>query len=156
MGEVSCRLGPVGVSFLSRAVEVSQQSFLASLGLDAASQSYIILLKKKKQKRWNSSSVSVSLSPGKVGEPVYSPGHSGSQATSPISLPPLRNNNHNPLTVRTQAFLHMAPLPSGYCIAHCRRGTGMFLQMQNETSAHGVEHEKKPGTECIEQFSLFG
>ncbi|KAF7642659.1 hypothetical protein LDENG_00253480, partial [Lucifuga dentata] len=31
----------------------------------------------------------------KVGEPVYSP---GSQTTSPVTLPPLRNNNLNPLT----------------------------------------------------------
>ncbi|KAI3366974.1 hypothetical protein L3Q82_009250, partial [Scortum barcoo] len=33
----------------------------------------------------------------KVGEPVYSPGHGGSQTTSPVALPRLRNN-HNPLT----------------------------------------------------------
>ncbi|XP_047245505.1 dual specificity tyrosine-phosphorylation-regulated kinase 2 isoform X1 [Girardinichthys multiradiatus] len=38
------------------------------------------------------------LPTGKSGEPVCSPGHSASQTTSPITLPPLRNNNHNPLT----------------------------------------------------------
>ncbi|XP_008399021.1 dual specificity tyrosine-phosphorylation-regulated kinase 2 isoform X2 [Poecilia reticulata] len=38
------------------------------------------------------------LPTGKSGEPVCSPGHSGSQTTSPVALPPLRNNNHNPLT----------------------------------------------------------
>ncbi|XP_076015886.1 dual specificity tyrosine-phosphorylation-regulated kinase 2 isoform X2 [Genypterus blacodes] len=43
------------------------------------------------------------LSTGKVGEPVYSPGHSGSQTTSPITLPPLRNSNHNPVHV-TQLY----------------------------------------------------
>ncbi|XP_008313543.1 dual specificity tyrosine-phosphorylation-regulated kinase 2 [Cynoglossus semilaevis] len=35
------------------------------------------------------------LPTGKVGEPVYSPGHSSSQTTSPAALPPLRNNNHH-------------------------------------------------------------
>lgn len=45
---------------------------------------------------------SFSLCPsGKSGEPVCSPGHSGSQTTSPVALPPLRTSNHNPLTVGT-------------------------------------------------------
>lgn len=45
---------------------------------------------------------------GKVGEPVYSPGHSSSQTTSPAALPPLRNNNHhhNALTVHAQPDAH--------------------------------------------------
>ncbi|GLD48211.1 dual specificity tyrosine-phosphorylation-regulated kinase 2 [Lates japonicus] len=48
------------------------------------------------------------LPTGKVGEPVYSPGHSSSQTTSPVALPPLWNNNHNPLTPSSLA--HSAPL----------------------------------------------
>ncbi|XP_068443106.1 dual specificity tyrosine-phosphorylation-regulated kinase 2 [Clinocottus analis] len=35
------------------------------------------------------------LPTGKAGEPVYSPAHGGSQTTSPVALPRLRNNNHN-------------------------------------------------------------
>ncbi|KAM9327560.1 LOW QUALITY PROTEIN: dual specificity tyrosine-phosphorylation-regulated kinase 2 [Pholidichthys leucotaenia] len=38
------------------------------------------------------------LPTGKAGELVYSPGHNGSQTTSPVTLPPLGNNNHKPLT----------------------------------------------------------
>ncbi|XP_023148815.2 dual specificity tyrosine-phosphorylation-regulated kinase 2 isoform X1 [Amphiprion ocellaris] len=45
------------------------------------------------------------LPTGKVGEPVYSPGHSGSQTTSPVALPPLRNNNHNSLTGGSKAAM---------------------------------------------------
>ncbi|XP_029969493.1 dual specificity tyrosine-phosphorylation-regulated kinase 2 [Salarias fasciatus] len=45
------------------------------------------------------------LPTGKVGEPVYSPGHSGSQTTSPVALPPLRNNNHHPLTGGSKAAM---------------------------------------------------
>ncbi|XP_068995514.1 dual specificity tyrosine-phosphorylation-regulated kinase 2 [Embiotoca jacksoni] len=45
------------------------------------------------------------LPTGKAGEPVYSPGHSGSQTTSPAALPPLRNNNHNPLTGGSKAAM---------------------------------------------------
>ncbi|CAB1421689.1 unnamed protein product [Pleuronectes platessa] len=45
------------------------------------------------------------LPTGKVGEPVYSPGHSGSQTTSPAALPPLRNNNHLPLTGGSKATM---------------------------------------------------
>uniref|UniRef100_A0A1A7Z2W2 dual-specificity kinase n=1 Tax=Iconisemion striatum TaxID=60296 RepID=A0A1A7Z2W2_9TELE len=45
------------------------------------------------------------LPTGKSGEPVCSPGHSGSQATSPVALPPLRNNNHNPLTGGSKAAM---------------------------------------------------
>ncbi|KAK2859199.1 hypothetical protein Q5P01_003819 [Channa striata] len=44
------------------------------------------------------------LPTGKVGEPVYSPGHSGSQTTSPVTLPPLRNN-HNSLTGGSKATM---------------------------------------------------
>lgn len=40
---------------------------------------------------------------GKVGEPIYSPGHSGPQTASPVSLPPLRNN-FNPLTVVMRSY----------------------------------------------------
>ncbi|XP_069375648.1 dual specificity tyrosine-phosphorylation-regulated kinase 2 isoform X2 [Paralichthys olivaceus] len=43
--------------------------------------------------------------PCKVGEPVYSPGHSGSQTTSPVALPPLRNNNHHLLTGGSKAVM---------------------------------------------------
>ncbi|XP_071753319.1 dual specificity tyrosine-phosphorylation-regulated kinase 2 isoform X1 [Centroberyx gerrardi] len=62
------------------------------------------------------------LPTGKVGEPVYSPGLSGSQTTSPGALPPLRNNNHNALTggsrpvmsdpvqVSTQSQVHVTQL----------------------------------------------
>ncbi|XP_061815713.1 dual specificity tyrosine-phosphorylation-regulated kinase 2 isoform X1 [Nerophis lumbriciformis] len=42
---------------------------------------------------------------GKAGEPVFSPGHSGSLTTSPVTLPPLRNNNLNPLTGGTKAAM---------------------------------------------------
>ncbi|XP_037616248.1 dual specificity tyrosine-phosphorylation-regulated kinase 2 isoform X1 [Sebastes umbrosus] len=45
------------------------------------------------------------LPTGKVGEPVYSPGHSGSQTTSPVALPRLRNNNHNALTGGSKAAM---------------------------------------------------
>ncbi|GAA6218753.1 dual specificity tyrosine-phosphorylation-regulated kinase 2 [Lates japonicus] len=45
------------------------------------------------------------LPTGKVGEPVYSPGHSSSQTTSPVALPPLWNNNHNPLTGGSKAAM---------------------------------------------------
>uniref|UniRef100_A0A8D3A9V8 dual-specificity kinase n=1 Tax=Scophthalmus maximus TaxID=52904 RepID=A0A8D3A9V8_SCOMX len=44
-------------------------------------------------------------SKGKEGEPVYSLGHSGSQTASPVTLPPLRNNNCNPLTGGTKAAM---------------------------------------------------
>ncbi|XP_037551949.1 dual specificity tyrosine-phosphorylation-regulated kinase 2 [Nematolebias whitei] len=42
------------------------------------------------------------LPTGKPGEPVCSPGHSGSQTTSPVALPPLR---HNPLTGGSTAVM---------------------------------------------------
>ncbi|XP_077400953.1 dual specificity tyrosine-phosphorylation-regulated kinase 2 [Vanacampus margaritifer] len=45
------------------------------------------------------------LSTGKAGEPVFSPGHGGSLATSPITLPPLRNSNLNPLTGGAKAAM---------------------------------------------------
>ncbi|XP_034535349.1 dual specificity tyrosine-phosphorylation-regulated kinase 2 isoform X1 [Notolabrus celidotus] len=54
---------------------------------------------------------------GKGGNPVYSPGHSGSQTTSPVALPRLQNNNQNPLTGGSKAAMsdavqsqvHVAP-----------------------------------------------
>uniref|UniRef100_A0A1A8CF19 dual-specificity kinase n=1 Tax=Nothobranchius kadleci TaxID=1051664 RepID=A0A1A8CF19_NOTKA len=50
---------------------------------------------------------------GKSGELICSPGHSGSQTTSPVALPPLRNNNHNPLTGGSKAAMSdSAQLPS--------------------------------------------
>ncbi|XP_054615656.1 dual specificity tyrosine-phosphorylation-regulated kinase 2 isoform X2 [Dunckerocampus dactyliophorus] len=45
------------------------------------------------------------LPTGKVGEPVFSPGHGGSLTTSPVTLPPLRNNNLNPLTGGAKAAM---------------------------------------------------
>ncbi|KAK5849407.1 hypothetical protein PBY51_009052 [Eleginops maclovinus] len=48
------------------------------------------------------------LPTGKAGEPVYSPGHSGSQTTSPVALPRLRNSNHNALTGGSKAVMSEA------------------------------------------------
>ncbi|XP_061523779.1 dual specificity tyrosine-phosphorylation-regulated kinase 2 [Phycodurus eques] len=45
------------------------------------------------------------LPTGKPGEPVFSPGHVGSLTTSPVTLPPLRNNNLNPLTSGAKAAM---------------------------------------------------
>ncbi|XP_061663481.1 dual specificity tyrosine-phosphorylation-regulated kinase 2 isoform X2 [Syngnathoides biaculeatus] len=42
---------------------------------------------------------------GKAGEPVFSPGHGGCLTTSPVTLPPLRNNNLNPLTGGAKAAM---------------------------------------------------
>ncbi|KAK5877063.1 hypothetical protein CesoFtcFv8_026348 [Champsocephalus esox] len=46
------------------------------------------------------------LPTGKVGEPVYSPGLSGSQTASPVALPRLRNHN---LTGGSKAGMSEAP-----------------------------------------------
>nr|XP_061809191.1 dual specificity tyrosine-phosphorylation-regulated kinase 2-like [Nerophis lumbriciformis] len=42
---------------------------------------------------------------GKGGEPVFSPVHGGSLTTSPVTLPPLRNNNLNPPTGGAKAAM---------------------------------------------------
>nr|XP_057923449.1 dual specificity tyrosine-phosphorylation-regulated kinase 2 [Doryrhamphus excisus] len=45
------------------------------------------------------------LPTGKAGEPVFSTGHGGSLTTSPVTLPPLRNNNLHPLTGGAKAAM---------------------------------------------------
>ncbi|XP_031715062.1 dual specificity tyrosine-phosphorylation-regulated kinase 2 [Anarrhichthys ocellatus] len=45
------------------------------------------------------------LPTGKAGERVFSPGHGGSETTSPVALPRLRNNNHNVLTGGSKASM---------------------------------------------------
>ncbi|XP_019753164.1 dual specificity tyrosine-phosphorylation-regulated kinase 2 isoform X1 [Hippocampus comes] len=47
------------------------------------------------------------LPTGKAGEPVFSPGPGGALTTSPVTLPPLRNNNNNlnPLTGGAKAAM---------------------------------------------------
>ncbi|XP_020782231.1 dual specificity tyrosine-phosphorylation-regulated kinase 2 isoform X1 [Boleophthalmus pectinirostris] len=45
------------------------------------------------------------LHTGKVGEPIYSPSHSGPQTSPPGTLPPLRSSNLNPLTGGTKASM---------------------------------------------------
>lgn len=69
------------------------------------------------------------LPTGKVGEPVYSPGRSGSQTTSPVALPRLRNNNHNALTGGSKAAMSDAVQMSSQSQVHV---TQLFEENTNK------------------------
>ncbi|KAM9846154.1 dual specificity tyrosine-phosphorylation-regulated kinase 2 [Aulostomus maculatus] len=71
------------------------------------------------------------LPTGKAGEPVYSPGHSGSQTTSPVALPPLRNNNLNPLTGVSKAAMSDAVQLSSQSQVHI---TQLYEENTNKRS----------------------
>ncbi|XP_023808072.1 dual specificity tyrosine-phosphorylation-regulated kinase 2 isoform X1 [Oryzias latipes] len=95
------------------------------------------------------------LPTGKLGEPVCSPGHSGSQTTSPVALPPLRTNN--PLTGGSKATMaepqvHVTPLyeenmnkrpvltsqPNGLApLSSTRPGLPLPERQSSEAAQHG-------------------
>ncbi|XP_029018740.1 dual specificity tyrosine-phosphorylation-regulated kinase 2 isoform X2 [Betta splendens] len=88
------------------------------------------------------------LPTGKVGEPVYSPGHSGSQTTSPVTLPPLRNNNHHPLAGGSKAAMSDAVQSSqsqGHTTQLCEENTNKRQVLNSQPNGLAPLSSSRPG-----------